>query len=454
MLMEVWGAALIALAMACQLRTPYDTTDAARVRVRVLYWLCTILPATSGLIVAWVANVASARTGMAAPYAAWIFPSVMGFAAGIGAVAALASSRLIPTVIASTSASIACTIVIAMMREGWLRWLGVDASLGHGAIDLSAMAILALSISGVVAGRFAHHAMHIPALPIWLREGAPRSIAGAALMLAGFVLINANSAEVAPALPAAQLLGATLTCAVALAAGLTYGWFVTGRFDARFGVQAVLAGSIGASSIAVIPTHFAPVIGVLCALCALPVAHWIRERMPLRDPRGALGGLALPAIISLLTTGLLADGRHLPGWNNVGVGTYLNTLGLGVVGWAAAGDVGQFSAQIVLVATTFALAATGAAAAFSAANRIDPARMVERSTSTAIEMPDPLSAAPGTPANMSGQDEIDGESLNTPRKTLPQTRAYRVAYPFRNRAAKKQSTRFVVQDDDGESNRS
>jgi hypothetical protein len=452
MLMEVWGAALIAFAMACQLRTPYDTTAAKHSRERTIYWVAAVLPAATGMIVAWIANIARVNGAFSSDWMRLLYPGLMGAAAGIGAAAALASARLLPTLIASAIASAACALVIVMTREGWLRWLGIDASLGHGAIDLTNMAIMALSISGVLIVRSTTDSAQIRLAPTWIGESAVRAIATVSLTGAGFALINLQIAQIDRDFLSAQLLGAILTGTAALGAGLLYGWFVTGWVDLRFGTQSLLAALIGASSIALVPPLLAPLIGVLCAFCALPGAQWIRERTGRRDPRGVIGALAAPALISLLATGLLADGGQLPGWNNVGIGAYLNTLGLGVVGWFVAGDVGQFSAQIVLTTTALGIAAASAAVAFQLGERIAPQWMVEHSTSTELDTFAPRTRP--TPDADAEQQAVDGETLDKPRKTLPQTRAYRVAYPFRDRAAKKRSQRFVVQDDDAGPNRS
>jgi hypothetical protein len=440
MLMEVWGALLIALAMACLLCPPYD---AARKREAIVYVGVALLAAVVGAGVAWA--IAGALSGNAWSASAAYAP-LMGLSAGIAAAAALASTRVLPTFTAAICSAAVATALINMTRAGWLSSLGADASLGHGAIDLSGLAVLGLTIAGVLGGRRAVETAHPTPRPAWLERSASRLILSTILSATGFALISTQVAVDTPNLFQAQIIGAALTCGAALLSGLAYGWFVTGSIDSRFGSQAMLGALIGASSIALIPTAVALPLGVLCALAALPVGEWLRERAGLRDAFGWFGALGIPALLGVFATGLIANGSFLAGWNGVGADSYLNISGIGVVGWLTVGDVGQFSAQIVLAAAALGSAAVGSATSFRLLARIAPLQMVESSTSTALETPKtPDSAAAQSP----DPDEavLDGDSLSRPRKTLGETRAYRVAYPFRNRGARKR-TEFVVRDDD------
>jgi ammonia channel protein AmtB len=441
MSLAVLGAGCLATGMALQLAPRADEQRSGPSLMRLL---SAIVAALVGFGVAWIANNTVVFSGTApASNMDLAFIGLLGMAAGLASAAALESSRIAPTALSAALGASLCSALLWMMRFGWLRAIGSDASLGHGAVDLTGVALLGLTVGGGLLGSRLKGAPQQHNSADWLQHKSLPVVLSTLLVCLGTVLNAHGLQRDGSALLTAQALGLLLAAGAAGAASLAYGWFTTARFDLRFGARGLLAAALCSSSIALLPLAFALPLGLFAAFCALPGAYWLRAWLGVRDPHGAIGTYAAPALAGTLIVGLFANGRFLAGWNDVGADSYLNSAGLGVVGWLHSGDVGQFSAQIVLAIAIGASACAASALLFEAAVRLAPGMMLERNVHTTV-----AAAQPQPRVSQAGEDTLDGESLDKPRRTLPQTRAYRVAYPFKNRSRHKSAPEFVVRDDD------
>lgn len=366
------------------------------------------------------------------------FATAAGVAAGFGS----ANPRGAIRVIASATGAFVGALLMPSMQDGWLVQLGALANLGHGAVDLSGLAMV-----GLVGGGCAT-ACNI----IFRVSPAPAALPLRSPVFAAFdgLLLALGAVAVVASLPDARSSGvltahlASLGVIVISALGFAgfYGWFTTGRLQAVMLGRALVAALFAGSSAAVFPLSSAPVLGALAALFAIPIGYWLQTRNGIRDGQGAASAVLLPAALGMFWTGLFANGRFLAGWGGVGADAYLNHSGLGVVGWLVGGDIGQFSAQVVFVCAAGGLAMLACASAIVALQQLAPGLTLELdSASQQLDIRRPR-AKPG-------QQTID---KNEPAHSLPTGRAYRVAYPFRARAKRPaQQTReaptFVVADD-------
>ncbi len=366
------------------------------------------------------------------------FATAAGVAAGFGC----ANPRGAVRVIASAAGACVAAVLMPSMQDGWLVQLGALANLGHGAVDLSGLALV-----GLVGGGCATACNIIfrvgsaaPALP----QRSPVFAAFDGLLLASgaVTVVSSLPDALSSGVLTAHLASLSMIVVSALGFAAFYGWFTTGRLQAVMLGRALVAALFAGSSAAVFPLISAPVLGVLAALLAIPVGYWLQTRNGIRDGQGAAGAVLLPAALGMFWTGLFANGRFLAGWGGVGADAYLNHSGLGVVGWLAGGDIGQFSAQVVLVCAAGGLAMLACASAVTALQQLAPGLTLELdSTSHQLDIRRPR-AKPG-------QQTLDNSE---PAHSLPTGRAYRVAYPFRTRAKHaaqqpRETPTFVVADD-------
>ncbi len=366
------------------------------------------------------------------------FATAAGVAAGFGC----ANPRGAVRVIASATGAFVCATLMPSLQDGWLVQLGVLANLGHGAVDLSGLALVGLVGGGcATACNIIFRLTSVtPALP----KRSPVFAALDSLLLAcGAVTVVASLPDArSSGVLAAHLTSLSLIVVSALGFAIFYGWFTTGRLQTTMLGRALVAALFAGSSAAVFPIISAPVLGLLAALLAIPIGYWLQTHNGIRDGQGATSAVLLPAALGMLWTGLFANGRFLAGWGGVGADAYLNHSGLGVIGWLAGGDIGQFSAQVVLVSAAGGLAMLACAGAVVALRQVAPGLMLELDhTSQHLDIRRPR-AKPG-------QQTIDN---NEPAHSLPTGRAYRVAYPFRTRAKRaaqqpQETQTFVVADD-------
>jgi hypothetical protein len=395
-----------------------------------IFWdvVCAVSAAAGALMVYTLAGDDGSAAGL------WI-----GLAAGIAASGLLVNPRPVLRLTNAVTAAVAASFIDIWLDNGWLTHIGASASLGHGAIDLFRLGSIGV-IAGVAAlctnAQFPQPAQapRLPAHMSWVRT------AGAlGLLCAGQLSLALDNR----AFSSTQISGQTVTLLSAFAAAVAYSIYTTGRVRLPMLTRAIIAGTVAASASALLPGALPPAIGVLATLCAIPVNAWVQTRSGIRDPHGAFGMFLAPGLLGLAATGLFASGALLSGWAGVGAESYLNTEGLGVVGWLVAGDIGQFSAQVLLALTALASTAAPTALAVDSLKRVTPSLTIETlelSSETGIAVPAPAQAAK--------REHLDGDSLQKPKRALPHTRAYKVAYPFSKRARQNRITPdFVVRED-------
>ena len=366
------------------------------------------------------------------------FASAAGVAAGFGC----ANPRGAVRAIASATGAFAGAILMPSLQDGWLMQLGALANLGHGAVDLSGLALVGL-VGGGCATACNIVFRSTAATPV-LPNRSPVFAALDSLLLAfGAVTVVASLPDArSSGVLTAHLASLSLIVSSALGFAMFYSWFTTGRLQATMLGRALVAALFAGSSAAVFPILSAPVLGIAAAVLAIPIGYWLQTRNGIRDGQGAASAVLLPAALGMVWTGLFANGRFLAGWGGVGADAYLNHSGLGVVGWLAGGDIGQFSAQMVLISAAAGLAMLACAGGLIALQQIAPALTLELDpTSQQLDVRRPR-AKPG-------QQAFDN---NEPSHSLPTGRAYRVAYPFRTRAKRaaqqpRETPTFVVADD-------
>ncbi len=240
---------------------------------------------------------------------------------------------------------------------GWLAALGNNLGLGHGFIDFGG----AGTVFAVSAG------ITLAALLIWLPRSVPRSlfdptlpsvhlpllaVVGALLLMVGSLGWNwSNPIQLSTLSELAPLRGSVNVLLCAMGGGvipLLYTWFVTGESDPSMTARGVAAGTIAGFAVG---PFIAPSAGLLVGLMAggtVPFVTFVINRvMRLNDVAGVVVMAGLPALIGLLSVGILADGLVGSGWQKTGIESYLGVDGQGVSGLLVAeGFQRDFPAQL------------------------------------------------------------------------------------------------------------
>lgn len=249
---------------------------------------------------------------------------------------------------------------------GWLAALGVNLSLGHGAVDIGGLASAALVAGGaglawliVTPRREAQPNPELPAtqFPIRTVSGIVLLIAGTAAFVGGNPLYPPAAGNAVDVLA----LNSLLACSFAVILSLGYGAFASHKLDVLLAARSALAAVIAVSAGAVLlPAWTAIMAGLLVAILATLGYYYINEGVRLQDDAGIISLVIVPAFLGYLMTGLFASGAFTSGWNGVGPSSYLGVANLGVTGVfpgaAAVGDPGQLTAQVTVSAVVFAFA--------------------------------------------------------------------------------------------------
>jgi Amt family ammonium transporter len=245
---------------------------------------------------------------------------------------------------------------------GWLAALGSNLGLGHGLIDFGG----AGTVFAVAAG------ITFAALFIWLPRSERRplsdpamppvhlpllAVVGALLLLIGGLGWNwSNPIQTTMLDPLAQIRGSVNALLFAIGGGivpLLYTWFVTGESDPSMTARGVAAGTIaGFAAGPFIPPAASFVVGLLAGGTVPFVTFGINRLLRLNDSAGIVVMAGVPAVIGLLSVGILADGLMGSGWQQTGIESYLDVAGQGVSGLFVAGGFqadfpGQLQAQVV-----------------------------------------------------------------------------------------------------------
>lgn len=241
---------------------------------------------------------------------------------------------------------------------GWLAALGQNLRLGHGYVDMAGAgpvylvgALVAL-VGLVLFGKPDTRPDETPQLP---EAHLPLlAVAGGVLYGLGWMAWVATAPLVSTSaslnIPLAMVNGLLAACAATIVSQL-YSWFASSHVEPLMAVRGWIAGWVVASALApFVESWSALMLGALAGII-MPLAMYIAER-PLRlgDATAALPVYGVPALLSILAAGILADGRWGAGWNGVGAQEYLLVKGQGVTGLVTApglaADPGQFTAQL------------------------------------------------------------------------------------------------------------
>ena len=237
-----------------------------------------------------------------------------------------------------------------------------------GIISLAAAMVFgrrpSAGVDAKLAGSKEDQAVSFVEIPMPPANGPLMALLGLGLILWSWPFI-ATAAHI-PAATAVDAARAALNGVLsALTAGLIaafYSRFATAGFNPLMALRGAVAGLVAVSTVApFIPPWQGIVIGAVAGLLTPLLIYLVDQTFNLQDPTASIASFAFMGIIAWLLPGLLADGSGGAGWNNVGIGTYLNVEGQGISGLLVAGGYapdwpGQLQAQLLGAATVFGYA--------------------------------------------------------------------------------------------------
>lgn len=231
------------------------------------------------------------------------------------------------------------------IRGGWLAQLGAQMQLGHGAVDLAGISLIA-TLAGAAGAALTVRlkreqlANSIPKLP--RASNATLALLGSVCVVVGTNVITSGTQ------PNVRLIFAALIAALGISA---YSYFVARRGNVLWLARSLVAAALIVSAGGVLlPMEVVVLLGVCAAACVVLGAYFIEHKLNLRDDHATLSAALFPAVLGVLAVGVFADGSYGVGFNGVGARQYMRMLELGVVGVLGAygiSDIGQLSAQIV-----------------------------------------------------------------------------------------------------------
>jgi Amt family ammonium transporter len=245
---------------------------------------------------------------------------------------------------------------------GWLSTLGKEYSLGHGVVDFAGSSVVHLT-GGVLA--FVTCRAIGPRLGRFDARGRPRPIAahnvpmaliGTIILAFGWFGFNAGSTLAATDLRLTVVAANTmLASAAGMVTAMLYAWRVTGKPDATFMANGMLAGLVAITApCAFVTPRSAVIIGAIAGVLVIAAFLWIERRLKIDDPVGACAVHGVCGAFGALAVGIFADGTY---------GEGLNGVPGPVTGLLAGGGAGQLVAQAIGVVVNVAwVGSTGLAA--------------------------------------------------------------------------------------------
>ncbi len=228
---------------------------------------------------------------------------------------------------------------------GWLAQLGQTLALGHGVVDFGGSSLLFWLPAAFAAGVL----WLAPRRPVQVEPGLPPAHAPMAATLGGLLAVlgwlgwalgtpfHTYDASLDWNRTALSLLFST---AGAIVTAQAYGWLVSGEPEPLLTARGALAGVTAALSGAPFFTPWAAlVLGLLVGLLVPLVLYLVEERWRLQDEAALLALALSAALVGMVGTGLLADGRAGVGWNGITAGA--------VRGLLIGGGAAQLGAQVV-----------------------------------------------------------------------------------------------------------
>jgi Amt family ammonium transporter len=244
---------------------------------------------------------------------------------------------------------------------GWLAALGVNAGLGHGAVDFAGSSVVHMTggvtaLAGTLAlgprlGKFRADGT-MGAMP---GHNLPMAVLGTFILAFGWFGFNAGSTLSATD-PRIALIAAN-TALSSSAGALSALLIVRYRYrkpDLGMACNGLLGGLVAITGgCAFVSPAAAVLVGAAAGALVVGAVELLEHRYGIDDPVGAIAVHGACGAWGMLAVGLFADGTYGLGWNGVGGG----------VRGLLFGDARQLAAQAVTVAVN-ALFVFGAATAF------------------------------------------------------------------------------------------
>jgi ammonium transporter, Amt family len=240
-----------------------------------------------------------------------------------------------------------------MWGGGWLASLGVNAGLGHGAVDYAGSSVVHLQ-GGVIA--FILTYMIGPRIGKYDEEGNPRPIFGhhvPMMMVGTFILafgwfgFNAGSSLSGMTSRIGLIaVNTMLASGSATVAACFFMWKMYGKPDPSMMCNGMLGGLVAITA----PCAFvSPVAAFIIGIIAGLIVVWsvlFMERKGIDDPVGAISVHGIGGLWGILAVGLFANGTYGDGYNHVSG----NVVGL----FYGNHSFNQLFAQIIAAATCIA----------------------------------------------------------------------------------------------------
>jgi ammonium transporter, Amt family len=211
-----------------------------------------------------------------------------------------------------------------MWGGGWLAALGVNAGLGHGAVDYAGSSVVHLQ-GGSMALVLA--LMMGPRIGKYDEEGNPRPIFGhhvPMMMVGTFILafgwfgFNAGSSLSGMTNRIGLIaVNTMLSSGSATVAACFFMWKIYGKPDPSMMCNGMLGGLVAITAPCAFITPFAAFcIGIVAGLLVVWSVLYM-ERKGIDDPVGAISVHGVAGLWGIISLGLFADGTYGDGYNNV-----------------------------------------------------------------------------------------------------------------------------------------
>jgi Amt family ammonium transporter len=232
---------------------------------------------------------------------------------------------------------------------GFLAQLGVNAGLGHGALDFAgSSAVHAVGGWAALAGALVIG----PRIGKFNKDGSPNAIpghhipmaiAGTIILVFGWMAFNGMSTLSAGDMRFTVIIVNTMLAGAAgCVSALMLVWRLWGKPDPSMAVNGMLAGLVAITAgCAYVNTVGAVIIGTLAGLLVVgSVIFWERV-VKIDDPVGAVSVHGVNGLWGMIALGLFADGTYGDGFNGVAGN---------VTGLFYGGGFGQLGAQLIACA--------------------------------------------------------------------------------------------------------
>ncbi|WP_218080154.1 ammonium transporter [Anthocerotibacter panamensis] len=238
---------------------------------------------------------------------------------------------------------------------GLLADLGVNAGLGHGAVDFAGSGVVHM-VGGAVA--LAGAIVIGPRIGKYGRDGSvnaipghnlPLAVLGVIILFFGWFGFNPGSTLAATDLRIANVAVTTMIAgAFGGLAGMFRMWIFEGKPDPGYTCNGVLAGLVAITApCAFVGPFDAMIIGILAGGWVCDIGLFIERKLKIDDPVGAIAVHFCNGAFGLVCVGIFADGTYGDGWNGV-KGT--------VTGLLHGSGVGQLLAQLAECAAIIVVA--------------------------------------------------------------------------------------------------